>query len=36
VPDRAEDFFSLLRCGKDHHTVNFSTGKKTIRALKVA
>ena len=29
VSDWVEDFFSFLRCGPDHHTVNFLTGKKT-------
>ena len=29
VSDWVEDFFAFLRCGPDHHTVNFLTGKKT-------
>lgn len=29
VSDWVEDFFSFLRCGPDHHTVNFLNGKKT-------
>lgn len=29
VSDWVEDFFSFLRCGPDHHTVNFLTGQKT-------
>lgn len=28
VSDWMEDFFSFLRCGPDHHTVNFRTGGK--------
>src|SRR5262249_42968308 len=28
VSDWMEDFFSFLRCGPDHHTVNFRTGDK--------
>lgn len=30
VSDWMEDFFSFLRCGADHHTVNFRTGPKTF------
>lgn len=30
VSDWMEDFFSFLRCGPDHHTVNFRTGGKTL------
>jgi catechol 2,3-dioxygenase-like lactoylglutathione lyase family enzyme len=30
VSDWMEDFFSFLRCGADHHTVNFRTGSKTF------
>jgi catechol 2,3-dioxygenase-like lactoylglutathione lyase family enzyme len=30
VSDWMEDFFSFLRCGTDHHTVNFRTGDKTF------
>ena len=30
VSDWMEDFFSFLRCGPDHHTVNFRTGDKTF------
>lgn len=30
VSDWMEDFFSFLRCGSDHHTVNFRTGPKTF------
>jgi catechol 2,3-dioxygenase-like lactoylglutathione lyase family enzyme len=29
VSDWVEDFFSFMRCGPDHHTVNFLTGKQT-------
>jgi catechol 2,3-dioxygenase-like lactoylglutathione lyase family enzyme len=29
VSDWMEDFFSFLRCGPDHHTVNFRTNPKT-------
>ena len=29
VSDWVEDFFVFMRCGPDHHTVNFLTGKKT-------
>jgi catechol 2,3-dioxygenase-like lactoylglutathione lyase family enzyme len=29
VSDWVEDFFSFMRCGPDHHTVNFLTGKTT-------
>src|SRR5262252_6446899 len=29
VSDWVEDFFSFMRCGPDHHTVNFLTGKRT-------
>ena len=29
VSDWMEDFFSFLRCGPDHHTVNFTTAKST-------
>ncbi len=29
VSDWVEDFFSFLRCGPDHHTVNFLTAAKT-------
>jgi catechol 2,3-dioxygenase-like lactoylglutathione lyase family enzyme len=28
VSDWIEDFFVFMRCGPDHHTVNFITGKK--------
>lgn len=28
VSDWMEDFFSFLRCGPDHHTVNFRTGDR--------
>jgi catechol 2,3-dioxygenase-like lactoylglutathione lyase family enzyme len=30
VSDWMENFFSFLRCGPDHHTVNFRTGDKTF------
>jgi catechol 2,3-dioxygenase-like lactoylglutathione lyase family enzyme len=30
VSDWMEDFFSFLRCGPDHHTVNFRTGDRTF------
>jgi catechol-2,3-dioxygenase len=30
VSDWMEDFFSFLRCGPDHHTVNFRTGDKSF------
>lgn len=30
VSDWMENFFSFLRCGADHHTVNFRTGQKTF------
>jgi catechol 2,3-dioxygenase-like lactoylglutathione lyase family enzyme len=29
VSDWVEDFFVFMRCGPDHHTVNFLTGKTT-------
>jgi len=29
VSDWVEDFFVFMRCGPDHHTVNFLTGKQT-------
>jgi len=29
VSDWVEDFFVFMRCGPDHHTVNFLTGKAT-------
>jgi catechol 2,3-dioxygenase-like lactoylglutathione lyase family enzyme len=29
VSDWQEDFFCFMRCGTDHHTVNFATGKST-------
>jgi len=29
VSDWQEDFFCFMRCGSDHHTVNFATGKST-------
>jgi catechol 2,3-dioxygenase-like lactoylglutathione lyase family enzyme len=29
VSDWVEDFFVFMRCGPDHHTVNFLTAKKT-------
>ena len=30
VSDWMENFFSFLRCGPDHHTVNFRTGEKSF------
>jgi catechol-2,3-dioxygenase len=30
VSDWMENFFSFLRCGPDHHTVNFRTGDRTF------
>jgi catechol 2,3-dioxygenase-like lactoylglutathione lyase family enzyme len=35
VSDWIEDFFSFLRCGPDHHTVNFIRGK-TVRLHHIA
>jgi catechol 2,3-dioxygenase-like lactoylglutathione lyase family enzyme len=29
VSDWQEDFFCFMRCGTDHHTINFATGKST-------
>ena len=29
VSDWQEDFFCFMRCGSDHHTINFATGKST-------
>lgn len=29
VSDWQEDFFCFMRCGADHHTINFATGKST-------
>ena len=29
ISDWVEDFFAFMRCGPDHHTVNFLTGPKT-------
>ena len=29
VSDWQEDFFCFMRCGPDHHTINFATGKST-------
>jgi len=29
ISDWVEDFFAFMRCGPDHHTVNFLTGKTT-------
>jgi catechol 2,3-dioxygenase-like lactoylglutathione lyase family enzyme len=30
VSDWIEDWFVFMRCGPDHHTINFVTGKRTI------
>ena len=30
VSDWIEDWFAFMRCGPDHHTVNFVRGKRTI------
>jgi catechol-2,3-dioxygenase len=29
ISDWQEDFFCFMRCGTDHHTINFATGKST-------
>src|SRR5262245_49954983 len=29
VSDWQEDFFCFMRCGADHHTINFATGRST-------
>ena len=29
ISDWQEDFFCFMRCGADHHTINFATGKST-------
>ena len=30
ISDWIEDWFAFMRCGPDHHTVNFVRGKRTI------
>jgi catechol-2,3-dioxygenase len=29
ISDWQEDFFVFMRCGRDHHTINFATGKSS-------